>query len=242
MEWWWRGHKDHSGVFKIFVLPKLVWSPLPSTGPGPEWSTCPKDSSMNRNAFWRKIMREYYSGRLWWNMKALHCRVPVCNSGSPNPADFDRMAAAMTGTCFAAPVIVNCQVIQMIMSSSQAHSVNGWYKANPLLRPASRAPQPVRWQLASSGFHLFFHQSTLIWDLGPNLTGCSFREMQVGSSFSGLVNTVPGEQSKLLAIWIIMIYNPFWQALTSTCWRWTSTRWTWRRTHCSGGSLMLWNN
>ena len=35
---------------------------------------------------------------------------------------------------------------------------------------------------------------------------------------------------------------PSLQALTSTCWRWTPTRWTWRRTLCSGGSLMLWNN
>ena len=55
-------------------------------------------------------------------MKALNCRVPVCNSGSPNPADFDRMAAAMTGTCFAAPVIVNCQVIKL---SREIISVDG---------------------------------------------------------------------------------------------------------------------
>jgi len=38
-----------------------------------------------------------------------HIRVPVCNSGSPNPKDFDSMMAAMTGTKFAAPVVINCQ-------------------------------------------------------------------------------------------------------------------------------------
>lgn len=38
-----------------------------------------------------------------------HVRVPVCNSGSPKHSDFDRMAAALTGTKFAAPVVVNCQ-------------------------------------------------------------------------------------------------------------------------------------
>jgi len=38
-----------------------------------------------------------------------HIRVPVCNSGSPNPEDYDLMMAAMQGTKFAAPVVVNCQ-------------------------------------------------------------------------------------------------------------------------------------
>jgi len=33
----------------------------------------------------------------------------VCNSGSPNPEDYDLMMAAMQGTKFAAPVVVNCQ-------------------------------------------------------------------------------------------------------------------------------------
>ena len=47
----------------------------------------------------------------WTNPDNLQHRVPVCNSGSPNPGDFDRMANAMTGTCFAAPVIINCQVL-----------------------------------------------------------------------------------------------------------------------------------
>merc|ERR1711970_685719 len=78
-----------------------------------------------------------------------HVRVPVCNSGSPNPADFDRMAAAMTGTCFAAPVIVNCQAGLTRATTGQ-------------------------------------------------VVACLFREMQVGSSFSGLVNTVPGLNLDLL--------------------------------------------
>merc|ERR1712226_288898 len=78
-----------------------------------------------------------------------HVRVPVCNSGSPNPADFDRMAAAMTGTCFAAPVIVNCQAGLSRATTGQ-------------------------------------------------VAACLFREMQVGSSFSGLVNTVPGLNLDLL--------------------------------------------
>merc|ERR1712088_1267391 len=78
-----------------------------------------------------------------------HVRVPVCNSGSPNPGDFDRMAAAMTGTKFAAPVIVNCQAGLSRATTGQ-------------------------------------------------VAACLFREMQVGSSFSGLVNTVPGLNLDLL--------------------------------------------
>merc|ERR1712004_273266 len=79
-----------------------------------------------------------------------HVRVPVCNSGSPNPGDFDRMANAMTGTCFAAPVIINCQAGLSRATTGQ-------------------------------------------------VAACLFREMQVGSSFSGLVNTVPGLNLHLLS-------------------------------------------
>merc|ERR1719147_424551 len=35
--------------------------------------------------------------------------LPVCNSGSPNPSDFDMMASILQGTKFNVPVIVNCQ-------------------------------------------------------------------------------------------------------------------------------------
>merc|ERR1711962_1878752 len=38
-----------------------------------------------------------------------HVRVPVCNSGPPNHTDFDRICAAITGSKFAAPVVINCQ-------------------------------------------------------------------------------------------------------------------------------------
>merc|ERR1719319_1495363 len=78
-----------------------------------------------------------------------HVRVPVCNSGSPNPADFDRMAAAMTGSNFASPTIINCQAGLSRATTGQ-------------------------------------------------VAACLFREMQVGSSFSGLVNTVPGLNLDLL--------------------------------------------
>jgi len=78
-----------------------------------------------------------------------HIRVPVCNSGSPNPADFDAMIAAMTGTKFSAPVVVNCQAGLSRATTGQ-------------------------------------------------VAACLFREMQVGSSFSGLVNTVPGLNLDLL--------------------------------------------
>lgn len=78
-----------------------------------------------------------------------HFRVPVCNSGSPNAEDFDRMAAAMTGTKFAAPVIINCQAGLSRATTGQ-------------------------------------------------VAACLFREMQVGSSFTGLVNTVPGLNLDLL--------------------------------------------
>merc|ERR1712051_1074467 len=37
-------------------------------------------------------------------------RIPVCNSGSPNDADYDLIISALTGTKFNAPVIINCQV------------------------------------------------------------------------------------------------------------------------------------
>ena len=72
-----------------------------------------------------------------------HIRVPVCNSGPPNPADFDLMVAAMQGTKFAAPVVVNCQAGLSRATTGQ-------------------------------------------------VAACLFRETQVGSSFSGLINTVPG--------------------------------------------------
>lgn len=76
-------------------------------------------------------------------------RVPVCNSGSPKDDDFDRITAALQGTKFNAPVVINCQV-------GLARSTTGCVIA------------------------------------------CLFREFQVSSSFSGLVNTVPGLNLNLL--------------------------------------------
>jgi len=72
-----------------------------------------------------------------------HIRVPVCNSGSPKHSDFDLITSAISGTKFAAPVIVNCQAGLSRATTGQ-------------------------------------------------VIACLFREMQVASSFSGLVNTVPG--------------------------------------------------
>jgi len=78
-----------------------------------------------------------------------HIRAPICNSGSPQNEDFDILIKAMTGTKFAAPVVVNCQA-----------------------------------------------------GLARSTTSCvivaMFREMQVASSFSGLVSTVPGLNIELL--------------------------------------------
>merc|ERR1719436_1931129 len=78
-----------------------------------------------------------------------HVRVPVCNSGPPTHADFDRICAAITGTKFAVPVVINCQAGLTRATTGQ-------------------------------------------------VAACLFREMQVGSSFSGLVNTVPGLNLDLL--------------------------------------------
>merc|ERR1711962_88741 len=78
-----------------------------------------------------------------------HVRVPVCNSGPPNHTDFDRICAAITGSKFAAPVVINCQAGLTRATTGQ-------------------------------------------------VVACLFREMQVGSSFSGLVNTVPGLNLDLL--------------------------------------------
>jgi len=78
-----------------------------------------------------------------------HVRVPVCNSGPPTNADFDRICASLTGTKFAVPVVINCQAGLSRATTGQ-------------------------------------------------VVACLFREMQVGSSFSGLVNTVPGLNLDLL--------------------------------------------
>merc|ERR1719436_1246192 len=78
-----------------------------------------------------------------------HVRVPVCNSGPPTHADFDRICAAITGTKFAVPVVINCQAGLTRATTGQ-------------------------------------------------VVACLFREMQVGSSFSGLVSTVPGLNLDLL--------------------------------------------
>jgi len=40
----------------------------------------------------------------------VHMRVPVCNSGSPLPADFDTITQTLVGTSISTPVIVNDQV------------------------------------------------------------------------------------------------------------------------------------
>merc|ERR1712033_140740 len=40
----------------------------------------------------------------------VHMRVPVCNSGSPLPADFDTITQTLVGTSIGTPVIVNDQV------------------------------------------------------------------------------------------------------------------------------------
>lgn len=78
-----------------------------------------------------------------------HVRIPVCNSGSPKHEDFDLLCTALSGSKFAAPVVVNCQ-------AGLSRSTTG------------------------------------------QVAACLFREMQVGSSFSGLVNTVPGLNLDLL--------------------------------------------
>merc|ERR1711881_467013 len=39
-----------------------------------------------------------------------HNRVPVCNSASPQEADFDTICSALQGTAINTPVIINCQV------------------------------------------------------------------------------------------------------------------------------------
>merc|ERR1712179_18937 len=78
-----------------------------------------------------------------------HVRVPVCNSGSPNHSDFDSLCSALTGTKFAAPVVVNCQAGLSRATTGQ-------------------------------------------------VAACLFREMQVASSYTGLVNTVPGLNLDLL--------------------------------------------
>jgi len=75
--------------------------------------------------------------------------LPVCNSGSPNPSDFDMMASILQGTKFNVPVIVNCQA------------------------GLSRATTGC-------------------------VIACLFREFQVGSSFSKLIDTVPGLNLELL--------------------------------------------
>merc|ERR1712080_616156 len=40
----------------------------------------------------------------------VHIRIPICNSASPNHADFDTICAAMVGSCINTPIIINDQV------------------------------------------------------------------------------------------------------------------------------------
>merc|ERR1712177_133121 len=40
----------------------------------------------------------------------IHIRIPICNSASPNHADFDTICAAMVGSCINTPIIINDQV------------------------------------------------------------------------------------------------------------------------------------
>merc|ERR1711909_26379 len=40
----------------------------------------------------------------------IHIRIPICNSASPNEADFDTICAAMVGSCINTPIIINDQV------------------------------------------------------------------------------------------------------------------------------------